>query len=37
MVGAGLKHPGRALLQVSGPGPIRILVADCTDGVALAE
>ena len=35
MVGAGLKHPGRALLQVSGPGPIRMLVADCTDGLAL--
>jgi molecular chaperone Hsp33 len=35
MVGAGLKHPGRALLQVSGPGPIRMLVADCTDALAL--
>jgi molecular chaperone Hsp33 len=35
MVGAGLKHPGRALLQVSGPGPIRMLVADCTDELAL--
>jgi molecular chaperone Hsp33 len=35
MVGAGLKHPGRALLQVSGPGPIRLLVADCTDQLAV--
>jgi molecular chaperone Hsp33 len=35
MVGAGLKHPGRALLQVSGPGPIRMLVADCSDELAL--
>jgi molecular chaperone Hsp33 len=35
MVGAGLKHPGRALLQVSGPGPIRMLVADCTEDLAV--
>jgi molecular chaperone Hsp33 len=35
MVGAGLKHPGRALLQVSGPGPIRMLVCDCTGDLSL--
>jgi len=35
MIGAGLKHPGRSLLQVSGPGPISLMVADCTSELAL--
>ena len=30
LIGAGLKHPGRAVLQVMGHGPISLAVADCT-------
>ena len=31
LVGAGLKHPGRAVLQVMGGNVIKMLVVDCTD------
>lgn len=35
LVGAGLKHPGRAVLQVMGHGPVQMAVADCTRELAL--
>jgi molecular chaperone Hsp33 len=35
LVGAGLKHPGRAVLQVMGHGPVRMAVADCSRELAL--
>ncbi len=35
LVGAGLKHPGRAVLQVMGHGPVSLAVADCTRELAL--
>ncbi len=35
LVGAGLKHPGRAVLQVMGHGPVSMAVADCTRDLAL--
>ncbi|HEX5629597.1 MAG TPA: Hsp33 family molecular chaperone HslO, partial [Usitatibacteraceae bacterium] len=31
----GLKHPGRAVLQVMGQGPVSLAVADCTQDLAL--
>jgi molecular chaperone Hsp33 len=34
-IGSGLKHPGRAVLQVMGHGPIAMAVADCTQELAL--
>lgn len=35
LIGSGLKHPGRAVLQVLGQGPISLAVADCTRELAL--
>jgi molecular chaperone Hsp33 len=35
LIAAGLKHPGRAVLQVMGHGPISMAVADCTHELAL--
>lgn len=35
LIGAGLKHPGRAVLQVMGHGPVAMAVADCTRELAL--
>jgi molecular chaperone Hsp33 len=35
LVGAGLKHPGRAVLQVMGHGPVQMAVADCSRELAL--
>jgi molecular chaperone Hsp33 len=35
LIGSGLKHPGRAVLQVIGQGPISLAVADCTRELAL--
>ncbi len=35
LVAAGLKHPGRAVLQVMGHGPVSMAVADCTHELAL--
>lgn len=35
LLGSGLKHPGRAVLQVVGHGPISMAVADCTQDLAL--
>ena len=35
LLGSGLKHPGRAVLQVMGHGPISMAVADCTQDLAL--
>ena len=35
LIGSGLKHPGRAVLQVLGQGPISLAVADCTRDLAL--
>ena len=34
-IGAGLKHPGRAVLQVMGHGPVQMAVADCSRELAL--
>jgi molecular chaperone Hsp33 len=35
LIGSGLKHPGRAVLQVMGHGPVSLAVADCTHDLAL--
>ena len=35
LIAAGLKHPGRVVLQVMGDGPVAMAVADCTDEFAL--
>ncbi len=35
LIGSGLKHPGRAVLQVMGNGPVSLAVADCTHDLAL--
>lgn len=35
LIAAGLKHPGRAVLQVMGHGPVTMAVADCTEELAL--
>jgi molecular chaperone Hsp33 len=35
LLGSGLKHPGRAVLQVMGHGPVSMAVADCTQDLAL--
>jgi len=35
LIASGLKHPGRAVLQVMGQGPISMAVADCTGDLAL--
>jgi molecular chaperone Hsp33 len=35
LIGSGLKHPGRAVLQVMGQGPVSLAVADCTQDLAL--
>ena len=35
LIGSGLKHPGRAVLQVLGQGPISLAVADSTRELAL--
>lgn len=35
LIAAGMKHPGRAVLQVTGPGPVAMAVADCTHELAL--
>ena len=35
LIGSGLKHPGRAVLQVMGQGPVTLAVADCTQDLAL--
>jgi len=35
LIGSALKHPGRAVLQVMGHGPISMAVADCTRDLAL--
>ena len=35
LIGSGLKHPGRAVLQVMGQGPVSLAVADCTHDLAL--
>ncbi|MBL0142140.1 MAG: Hsp33 family molecular chaperone HslO [Betaproteobacteria bacterium] len=35
LIGAGLMHPGRAVLQVMGHGPISLAVADCTHDLHL--
>ncbi len=35
LIGAGLKHPGRAVLQVMGHGPVQMAVADCSRELAL--
>lgn len=35
LIGSGLKHPGRAVLQVMGHGPVSLAVADCTHDLAV--
>lgn len=35
LIGSGLKHPGRAVLQVLGQGPVSLAVADCTRELAV--
>ena len=35
LIAGGLKHPGRAVLQVMGHGPIAMAVADCTHDLGL--
>ena len=35
LIATGLKHPGRAVLQVMSRGPVKMAVADCTDELAL--
>ena len=35
LIASGLKHPGRAVLQVMGQGPVSLAVADCTQDLAL--
>jgi molecular chaperone Hsp33 len=35
LLGSGLKHPGRVVLQVMGQGPVSLAVADCTQDLAL--
>ena len=35
LIGAGMKHPGRSVLQVMGQGPVTMAVADCTHELAL--
>jgi molecular chaperone Hsp33 len=35
LIAGGLKHPGRAVLQVMGHGPIAMAVADCTQELGL--
>lgn len=35
LIGSGLKHPGRAVLQVMGHGPVSMAVADCSRELAL--
>lgn len=35
LIAAGLKHPGRAVLQVMGHGPVSMAVADCSHELAL--
>jgi molecular chaperone Hsp33 len=35
LIGSGLKHPGRAVLQVLGHGSVSMAVADCTHDLAL--
>ncbi len=35
LIGSGLKHPGRAVLQVMGHGPVQMAVADCSRELAL--
>ena len=35
LIGAGMKHPGRSVLQVMGKGPVTMAVADCTHELAL--
>jgi molecular chaperone Hsp33 len=35
LIAAGLKHPGRVVLQVMGHGPVSMAVADCTHELAL--
>ncbi len=35
LIAAGLKHPGRNVLQVMGHGPVTMAVADCTHELAL--
>ena len=35
LIGSGLKHPGRVVLQVMGQGPVSLAVADCTQDLAL--
>lgn len=35
LIASGLKHPGRAVLQVMGQGPVAMAVADCTHEFAL--
>lgn len=35
LIATGLKHPGRAVLQVIGHGPISMAVADCTHELGL--
>ena len=35
LIATGLKHPGRAVLQVIGQGPISMAVADCTHELGL--
>jgi molecular chaperone Hsp33 len=35
LLGSGLKHPGRVVLQVMGQGPVTLAVADCTQDLAL--
>jgi molecular chaperone Hsp33 len=35
LIATGLKHPGRAVLQVMGKGPVTMAVADCTHELGL--
>ena len=35
LIGSGLKHPGRAVLQVMSHGPVQMAVADCSRELAL--
>jgi molecular chaperone Hsp33 len=35
LLGSGLKHPGRVVLQVMGQGTVSLAVADCTQDLAL--
>jgi molecular chaperone Hsp33 len=35
LIGAGMKHPGRTVLQVMGQGPVTMAVADCTHDLAV--